>query len=204
MEDEQRTVISTVCHLWYSTPWKMSSGLSSAQSVIFGTVPHGRWATDCHWHSLSSLVQYPMEDEQRTVISTVCHLRYSTPWKMSSGLSSAQSVIFGTVPHGKWAADCHKHSLSSSVQYPMEDEQRTVISTVCHLWYSTPWKMSSGLSSAQSVIFGTLHHTGDLKTKFIYTSAWMTFVTLGQRRWCAIMSYSNYLGRLPLVQQGYC
>ena len=81
MEDEQRTVISTVCHLWYSTPWKMSSGLSSAQSVIFGKVPQGRWAADCHQHSLSSSVQYPMEDEQRTVISTVCHLRYIASYR---------------------------------------------------------------------------------------------------------------------------
>ena len=45
------------------------------------TVPHGRWAADCHQHSLSSLVQYPMEDEQRTVISTVCHLQYIASYR---------------------------------------------------------------------------------------------------------------------------
>ena len=78
-----------------------------------------------------------------------------------------------TVPHGRWAADSHQHSLSSSD--------------------STPWKMSSGLSSAQSVIFCTLHHTGDLKTNFIYTSAWMTFVTLRS----AQMMCDHVLQQLP-------
>ena len=123
---------------------------------------------DCHQHSRSSSVNLfmrtPWKTNSELSSAQSCHLQYNpfvrTPRKTSSGLSSAQSVIFGTiiscVPHGRRTADCHQHSLSSSEQsfcaYPMEDEQRTVISTVCHLrnnhFVHTPRKMSSGLSSA--------------------------------------------------------
>ena len=70
-----------------------------------------------------------------------------------------------TVPHGRWAADCHQHSLSSSVH--------------CIIWVTSRQTLST------------------------HQPEWPLW-PLGQGRWCAIMSCSNYLGRLPLVQQGYC
>ena len=61
---------------------------------------------------------------------------------------------------------------------PMEDK---------HTIFRTRFPMGD------SVIFGTLHHTGHLKTNFIYTSAWMTFVTFRS----AQMMCDHVLQQLP-------
>ena len=91
------------------------------------------------------LGQLPMGDLHSTLYYCNCQLR-----------------INHMVPHGRWAADCHQHCLSSSVHCIIKVASSQTLSTHQPEWPLWP---------------------------------------LGQRRWCAIISCSNYLGSVVVP---YC